>query len=308
MASLALKIDVDTLRGTRLGVPRLLDILKEHQVNATFLLSLGPDHTGRALKRAFRPGFLKKVSRTSVVKHYGIKTLLYGTLLPGPDIGQRARQEMLSIQAAGFELGIHCWDHIDWQDHVGRQGEDWTRAAMDRAWDRFVEIFGTAPATHGAAGWQMNVHALRWEHDRALRFASDGRGSHPFLPVVRGELLNCLQLPTTLPTFDELIGANGVTEATVADAVLAISSLGLDRPQVFTLHAELEGQRLLPQFERLLTGFKAQGYTLMSLGELASEVAVGALPRHEVMEGTLPGRSGTMSMQGPRFLGDFAPS
>ncbi|MDE1715615.1 4-deoxy-4-formamido-L-arabinose-phosphoundecaprenol deformylase, partial [Chromobacterium amazonense] len=65
MKKLALKIDVDTWRGTREGVPRLMDMLKRHQAGATFLFSLGPDHTGRAIKRVFRPGFLSKVSRTS---------------------------------------------------------------------------------------------------------------------------------------------------------------------------------------------------------------------------------------------------
>ncbi|XLM21240.1 4-deoxy-4-formamido-L-arabinose-phosphoundecaprenol deformylase, partial [Chromobacterium piscinae] len=84
-----MKIDVDTWRGTREGVPRLMEALRRHQAGATFLFSLGPDHTGRAIKRVFRPGFLSKVSRTSVVEHYGIRTLLYGTVLPGPDIGRR---------------------------------------------------------------------------------------------------------------------------------------------------------------------------------------------------------------------------
>ena len=87
--NLALKIDVDTYRGTRDGVPRLVELLKQHGAGATFLFSLGPDHTGRAIKRVFRPGFLNKVRRTSVVSHYGVNTLLYGTLLPGPDIGRR---------------------------------------------------------------------------------------------------------------------------------------------------------------------------------------------------------------------------
>ena len=95
---LALKIDVDTLRGTREGVPRLLDLLDRHGVRATFLFSLGPDHTGRAIRRVFRKGFVGKVQRTSVVRHYGVRTLLYGTALPGPDIGRRAA----SIGAGGF--------------------------------------------------------------------------------------------------------------------------------------------------------------------------------------------------------------
>ena len=65
---LAIKIDVDTFRGTREGVPRLVDLLKKHGAGATFLFSLGPDHTGRALRRVFRPGFFSKVARTSVLE------------------------------------------------------------------------------------------------------------------------------------------------------------------------------------------------------------------------------------------------
>ena len=90
MARIALKIDVDTDRGTLEGVPRLVSLFERLNVRATFLFSLGPDHTGRAIRRLFRPGFLSKVSRTSVLEHYGLRTLLYGTLLPGPDIGRRA--------------------------------------------------------------------------------------------------------------------------------------------------------------------------------------------------------------------------
>src|SRR5471030_2508040 len=115
---LALKIDVDTLRGTREGVPNLVELLRKHEAGATFLFSVGPDHTGRAIKRVFRTGFFSKVRRTSVVKHYGVKTLLYGTLLPGPDIGRSCADIMRSVRDAGFEVGIHCYDHIRWQDHV----------------------------------------------------------------------------------------------------------------------------------------------------------------------------------------------
>ena len=70
---LALKIDVDTDRGTRVGVPNLVQDLRAAGVPATFLFSLGPDQTGRAITRVFRPGFLKKVGRTSVVQLYGVR-------------------------------------------------------------------------------------------------------------------------------------------------------------------------------------------------------------------------------------------
>src|SRR5512139_4053062 len=161
MKQIALKIDVDTYRGTREGVPRLVETLQRHHAQASFYFSLGPDHTGRAIKRVFRPGFMKKVSRTSVVEHYGIKTLLYGTLLPGPDIGRRCADVMRSVRDGGFEAGVHTWDHVRWQDGVATADERWTRQQMELACNRFTDIFKEPPRVHGAAGWQMNRHAYR---------------------------------------------------------------------------------------------------------------------------------------------------
>src|SRR5258706_4274949 len=118
MQKLAVKVDVDTYVGTRDGVPRLVEILKRHGAGATFLFSLGPDHTGRAIRRVFRPGFFSKVQRTSVLEHYGLKTLLYGTLLPGPDIGRRLAQVMRRTRDARFEVGVHLSGHLRSPDSV----------------------------------------------------------------------------------------------------------------------------------------------------------------------------------------------
>ena len=301
---LALKIDVDTLRGTREGVPNLVMLLKKHRADATFLFSLGPDHTGRAIKRVFRRGFFGKVRRTSVVRHYGLKTLLYGTVLPGPDIGRRGADVMRATRDAGFEVGIHTWDHVRWQDGVVTANAAWTRAEMQRACDRYAAIFGTAPLTHGAAGWQMNVHAMRLTQRLGFEYCSDGRGTYPFLPVWNGELIRCPQLPTTLPTLDELIGREGVTEENVAAHLLERTKEPNAAGHVFTLHAELEGMRLASAFEQLLAGWKAQGWTLVSMRTLLETLQPLALPRCEVRAGLIEGRTGTLLLQGDEFLGD----
>jgi len=298
---LALKIDVDTFRGTREGVPRLLEILKRHEAGATFLFSLGPDHTGRAIKRALRPGFMQKVGRTSVVSHYGIRTLLYGTVLPGPDIGLRCGPILRRVRDEGFEVGIHTWDHVKWQDGVAGADAEWTAKQMSLAMGRFEEIFGERATVHGAAGWQMNVHAYRGTQALAFDYASDTRGTHPFIPVVRGEIVACPQFPTTLPTLDELIGLDGVTEANVAQAVLGRTAAD-PRDHVFTLHAELEGMKLAPAFEALVEGWKAQGFELVALRDLAAATPHEGLELHTVLDGSVPGRSGLLASQGPVFL------
>jgi peptidoglycan/xylan/chitin deacetylase (PgdA/CDA1 family) len=302
---LVLKIDVDTYRGTREGVPNLVRMLRAHGAQATFLFSLGPDHTGWALRRALRPGFFKKVSRTSVVEHYGFKTLMYGTLLPGPDIGAKAASEMRAARDAGFECGIHTWDHVLWQDNVRGRDARWTQGMMQKAERRFQEVFGEKPHTHGAAGWQMNEHAFA-QHDAAgYRFASDGRAQLLDSGALRDQRAGpyrltgsrCIQMPTTLPTLDELLGCEidgrTISTANIAEHLLRLTA-GAKRDHVYTLHAELEGQKLAPIFEQLLTGWKEQGYQLASMADYYEKIKDVPLPEYPASWGEVPGRSGEL--------------
>ena len=94
----------------------------------------------------FRPGFFGKVRRTSVVRHYGVRRCSTARVLPGPDIGRRCADVMRAVRDAGFEVGIHTWDHVRWQDGVAGADAAWTRAEMQRACERFTEIFGDAAA------------------------------------------------------------------------------------------------------------------------------------------------------------------
>ena len=74
--------------------------------------------------------------------------------------------------------------------------------------------------------------------------------------------------------------------------------------QIYTLHAELEGMRLASQFEQLLLGWKAQGWTIGPVRASYEGVEPMALPRCTTGPGTVPGRSGTLLVQGEEFLAD----
>jgi undecaprenyl phosphate-alpha-L-ara4FN deformylase len=300
LARIALKVDVDTWRGTREGVPNLLRVLGAAGAGASFLFSLGPDHTGRAIMRVLRPGFLSKVSRTSVLEHYGLHTLLYGSLLPGPDIGKREAATLREVRDAGFEVGVHCWDHVRWQDHLLTHDAAWAQREMQCATRRFAEVFGALPRLHGAAGWQFNEAAARAELALGYEFASDTRGTHAFLPVLAdGTAIGPPQFPTTLPTLDELIGVDGVTVENVDRHLLGLAE-HVERDQVYTLHAELEGMKLRPVFERLIAGWRAQGHTLVALSSLQDSQRSKALPNHRIALAEVRGRSGVLAVQGER--------
>ncbi|MFT3867015.1 MAG: polysaccharide deacetylase family protein [Nibricoccus sp.] len=294
---LALKIDVDTDRGTRIGVPNLLQDLQEFELPACFLFSLGPDQTGRAITRIFRPGFFKKVSRTSVVKLYGIRTLLNGTLLPAPHIGRRNTRALRNVRDAGHEVGIHCFNHYRWQDYVHKMSTIQIREEFVAARAEFLRIFGTSAQTAGAPGWQSNARSRQIYDEAELLYSSDVRGHSPFFPRIDGQVSKTLEIPSTLPTFDELLGRPEYPENKIVAHYLSL--LREDRPNVFTLHAEIEGMGKRQLFRALLAACYEARVQFIRLDDLARELLADRekIPVCDQVDAEIDGRSGKVATQ-----------
>jgi peptidoglycan/xylan/chitin deacetylase (PgdA/CDA1 family) len=289
---LALKVDVDTDRGTREGVPNLVADCQEVGAPACFLFSLGPDQTGRAITRVLRPGFFQKVSRTSVVEIYGVRTLLNGTLLPAPHIGRRNTGVMRSVRDAGFEVGIHCYNHYRWQDYVQTMSLAEVREEFMAARAEFLRIFGAEAPTAGAAGWQSNARSREVYDEANLLYGSDTRGGAPFFPRIDGKTFKTLEIPSTLPTFDELMGRPEYPDEKIVPHYLSL--LREDRVNVFTLHAEIEGMGRRALFQQLLAACRDCGVEFIRLDAYAKELLTkrAAIPACDQVMGEIDGRSG----------------
>jgi undecaprenyl phosphate-alpha-L-ara4FN deformylase len=200
-------------------------------------------------------------------------------------------------------VGLHTFDHVRWQDYVASASEDWTRIEFERGMNAFERVFGFFPKSHAAAGWQINEYALELEREFGLGYASDTRGRTPFWPLLKEGRSSCPQLPTTLPTFDELLGRDGIDESNIADAVFRLSEnsagSGSENVQVFTLHAELEGMRLLNAFESLLAKWLAAGAKITRMAVICEHSVHRPLPDQTVIMGEVPGRSGLLAIQPP---------
>lgn len=294
---LALKVDVDTDRGTREGVPNLAADCLEFGAPACFLFSLGPDQTGRAITRVFRPGFFQKVSRTSVVELYGVRTLLYGTLLPAPHIGRRNAGALRAVRDAGFEIGIHCYNHYRWQDDLHRMSLKQVHAEFSAARAEFRRIFGEDARTAGAAGWQSNALSREVYDEAGLLYASDTRGFSPFFPRIEGRTFRTLEIPSTLPTLDELLGRPEFPDARVVPHL--ISLLSATELNVFTLHAEIEGMGRRKLFRDFLQAARAAGVEFVSLEASARELLKnpGSIPACDQTFAPIDGRSGLVATQ-----------
>jgi undecaprenyl phosphate-alpha-L-ara4FN deformylase len=268
---LVLKVDVDTRVGLMQGVPRLMDIMARAKVSASFFISMGPDNSGRALKRIFRKGFLAKQLKSGAAASYGVKTMMYGVLLPAPNIARSAPQLFGELMSRGHEVGLHGWDHVYWHDKLRKLPPAKVDYQIRQACDLFTKITGMEPRSFASPGWQITDYALKALAQSGISHVSCTRGTHAFRPVAMGEALPMLELPTTMPTLDELLSREGVTKHNAAAHLLdEIKPGGLN---VFTLHAEVEGRNMSEVFEEFLAGLPDRRVRALRLIDAAREAA-----------------------------------
>lgn len=295
--NLGIKVDVDTYQGMKEGVPNLLKIFKKMGIKATFFIAMGPDNSGKAIKRIFRKGFLNKMLRTKAPTSYGIKTLLYGTLLTPPFIGKNFTDLFLEIKDSGHEVGIHGYDHVKWQDELDYMSYNEFNEEFKKAVDEYIRIFKTSPKSSAAPAWKCNEISFSVEDKNNLLYHSDTRGEYPYYLKLSSSTFKTLEIPSTLPTLDEIYGLGGFSENKIIPYYL--SQLKKDRLNVLTIHAEMEGRWKKELFEEFLKRVSELQCDFVTLEKIAKELidSKNSIPVCESSQMAILGRSGKVCCQ-----------
>ncbi len=289
-----LRIDVDTYSGARVGVPRLLAILAGSGIRGSFFVSPGPDNMGRHLFRLFKPAFAKKILRSGGGKLYGWEILLRGTIWPGPLIARAIAPHAGRLEGDGHEIGLHGYDHHRWQSRAERFTASEAREELRRGWSLLSPLFHRPLTAVAAPSWRSTDETLLAEEGFGFRYSSGCRGESLFVPEAAGRRLQLSQVPTTLPTYDEAIGRDGVADGSYNEHILNL--MRKDAWNVLTIHAEAEGMKCSPLFEDFLERSRKRGIEYVPLGTLLPP-DLSRLPSGKVRKGAVPGREGWVATQ-----------
>ena len=294
---IGLRVDVDTYRGTRLGVPALCRLFSEEAIKASFFFSVGPDNMGRHLWRLLKPAFLWKMLRTKAASLYGWDIIFMGTFWPGLLIGRKLANVIRKTSEAGHEIGLHAWDHQAWQSRIDKMNPEEICKSLKKGFDELVSITGKNPVCSAVPGWKSNDIVLKEKMKFPFKYNSDCRGCGVFYPVIDGVRLSQPQVPVSLPTYDEALGRDGVTDENYNAHILSL--LKKDAMNVLTIHAEAEGISCLEMFREFIKEAKAAGAVFIPLGELISDA--GTIEDGIAGPGSLPGREGWVSCRKKLF-------
>ncbi len=187
MKKVGLRIDVDTFRGTRDGVPRLLELLDEAGLQASFFFSVGPDNMGRHLWRLVKPGI--SVENAALARGIPLRLGYFAGRhrLAGPRIGA-GNEAVIRAAAQHHEVGLHAWDHHAWQAWAGvwdiatALRSRRSSAANAGRWRPFWRD-GLSRCS-AVAGWRADQRVVKAKEPFAFRYNSDCRGTGPFFPLL----------------------------------------------------------------------------------------------------------------------------
>ena len=254
MKILALKIDVDSHRGYREGVPSLLELFDRRNIIASFFFSMGPDKL---------PGFWSRLRGETC-----------------PTIISSAPGIIRDADRRGHDCGIHAWNPQEWKRDLDRLPVTTLEAILRKAVKNYIERTGHAPHGSAAPGWCVSDMSLRIQDELNVEYGSDTLGFYPFIPKMGRKIFSTPQIPTTLPQLEQVRKQHPALKIEQLASTM-IESLQ-DGLNVLSLRAENEGIAQLELMEKILECCKSNEVRVLDLLSVSKTLQKKTLPVSEI--------------------------
>ncbi|MFH1780305.1 MAG: polysaccharide deacetylase family protein [Candidatus Micrarchaeota archaeon] len=253
----AFRIDVDCSHGLTKGAPKILEILNELEMKASFYPVTGGE-----------TGFFEAMQSKSKEK-----TSLKGVKLPKLEILRIAlfpqnfflkNSELLKkIKTQGHEVGCHGWKHREWTKDLEKLD---LQNRFTRINEAFETVFSEKPKSFACPGFKINEKVLQALDDFGYACSGDLSGDYAFKPVVNGKEFNCVQVPVNCKFVDttpliEFFWKQGLSDPEIIKKTSEFILKKEDEEgyAVFYCHAFFEGTRKTSVLKKVLERVKEAG-------------------------------------------------
>lgn len=285
MPVFGLRIDIDTIRCLKEGVPNLLRVLAKHDLKASFYCPMGWEGD---FVSVFKNRFIRSDKRfkrektftatqktgTSLAEYFRLARTLFlpQKFLDNVEILKRIIDE-------GHELGVHGYVHARWRCPTRRELE----IEFQQMVGKFEQAFGVPPAGLAAPLFQRSEDVLELCDHHVFSYASFMGGDKPFYPQEQGRSYRHMQIPVTLDIMDQgrmlpLLYFFALQDDS-DDRILRNSLQTVEEKmkkqelELYTMHIHPkdEGIGLVQIFEPFIAEIKGLGLTCMTFREICQK-------------------------------------
>ena len=169
MKIFTLRIDLESDKGIKEGVPKILDLLKKHKIKASFYLSMGGESN---FLEILKHRSSLKTSGERKIKLWSLKDKLRMVFFP-IDFVKKNKRILRRIINEGHELGLHGWKHREWTRDLERIN---IKKKVKKSVKKYSKIFGKKPISFASPGFNTNNSVLRILEKNHIKFISDFPG------------------------------------------------------------------------------------------------------------------------------------
>lgn len=255
MKIIALKIYIDSIEGYREGVPKLLGIFGELEIEASFFFGMGTEDDGSVISRLFKEDKEIVASAPGIIR----------------DAFRR-----------GHDCGVYGWNPHEWQARLEKMKDTTLESEIKRAVEHFTRRTGSRPNGFAAPGFRANYITLRIEDDIRFKYCSDTFGYYPFLPKMSWKTFATPQIPATVPPLEVVLQKQ--TEAAVRTRMEALWDALPDGLSVIPMNASVASTpEIFPPLYEFVTRCRNAGARFIPLSQIAKNLADAKLPQCEVV-------------------------
>jgi peptidoglycan/xylan/chitin deacetylase (PgdA/CDA1 family) len=167
-----LRVDLESDKGIREGIPKLLDLLKKYNLKASFYLVMGGESNIFEILK-----YNKKMESSAErsIKVWSLTDKLRMAWLPKDFI--KANKKILQrILDEEHELGIHGWKHREWTRGLDKID---IKEKINKAINRYNNLFGQKSISWASPGFNINDKVLSILEEEGIKYISDFSGEKP---------------------------------------------------------------------------------------------------------------------------------